>query len=232
MSRNSKQVNKKGKLEENSAFDDFKNKKIIRIKGKEYDLHKLTYHKIMFLDDDERIALYDACKDLGYEEYLYLFPEPVEEDYKKKYELPISKRDAIEIAEKEENLIADFIKSSPNSSKSFSIRAETVNTAIKDGKEYWLVQVTECMFGGCYEIKGEECYYDGYFNEEQLDNLRCLIEKETGAYIYYPRVRKRKDLLQKLKDVFTKSDTVVFDPDINMDIQIIKSDDEEDESLF
>ena len=234
MSCNSKEKNKKVNFEEKGTPDDFESKKIVRVKGKEYNLRKLSYYDVMFLDDDERLALYEACQDSGYEEYLYLFPESIEKDCKKEYELPISKRDAVEIAEKEENLIADFIKNSPNSPKSFSIRAETVNTAIKDEKEYWLVQVTECMFGGCYEIKGEECYYDGYFNEEQLDNLRCLIEKETGAYIYYPRVRKRKSLFQKLKDVVMRTETVVFDSNINMDIQIIKDpdDDDDEESLF
>ena len=85
------------------------------------------------------------------------------------------------------------------------------------------------MFGGCYEVDGEECYYDCYFNEEQLDNLRCLIGKETGAYIYYPRVRKKKNIFQKLKDVVMRTETVVFDPNINMDIEIIKDPDDDDD---
>lgn len=228
MSCNSKKKNKKVNFEEKGTPDDLESKKIVRVKGKEYNLRKLSYYDVMFLDDDERVALYEACQDSGYEEYLYLFPESIAEDCKKEYELPISKRDAVEIAEADENLRSDFAKNSPDSPTSYSIRSERVNTAIKDGKEYWLVQVTKCMFGGSYEVNGEECYHDGYFNEEQLDKLRCLIDKETGAYIYYPRVRKRKGLLQKLKDVVTRKDTVVFDPDINMDIQIIKSDDEDE----
>lgn len=203
-------------------------KKIVCINGTEYDLDSLFLIDMLYFDDDELTDLYNACKDLGYDEYILRFFEPSKEE-KKEYSLPISESDAVKIAEADENLRSDFAKNSPDSPTSYSIRSETVNTAIKDGKEYWLVQVTECMFGGCYEVDGEECYYDCYFNEEQLDNLRCLIGKETGAYIYYPRVRKKKNIFQKLKDVVMRTETVVFDPNINMDIEIIKDPDDDDD---
>lgn len=207
-------------------------KKIVCINGTEYDLDSLSFLDVLDFDLDEMADLYNACKDLGYDEYILRFFEPSKEE-KKEYSLPISESDAVKIAEAAENLRSDFAKNSPDSPTSYSIRSEDVNTAIKDGKEYWLVQVTECMFGGCYEEGDALCFYDGEFNEEQLDNLRCLIEKETGAYIYYPRVRKKKNIFQKLKDVVMRTETVVFDPNINMDIEIIKdSDDDDDDEDF
>lgn len=218
--------------EEKSKKVEQDDKKIVCINGTEYDLDSLSFLDVLDFDLDEMADLYNACKDLGYDEYISRLFRFLKEEDEKECSLPVSERDAVKIAEADENLRSDFAKNSPDSPTSYSIRSETVNTAIKDGKEYWLVQVTECMFGGCYEVDGEECYYDGYFNEEQLDNLRCLIEKETGAYIYYPRVRKRKSLFQKLKDVVMRTETVVFDSNINMDIQIIKDSDDDDESLF
>lgn len=204
-------------------------KKIVCINGTEYDLDSLSFLDVLDFDLDEMADLYNACKDLGYDEYIPRLFRFLKEEDEKECSLPISESDAVRIAEAAENLRSDFAKNSPDSPISYSIRSETVNTAIKDGKEYWLVQVTECMFGGCYEVDGEECYYDCYFNEEQLDNLRCLIGKETGAYIYYPRVRKKKNIFQKLKDVVMRTETVVFDPNINMDIEIIKDPDDDDD---
>ena len=204
-------------------------KKIVCINGIEYDLDSLSFLDVLDFDLDEMADLYNACKDLGYDEYIPRLFRFLKEEDEKECSLPISESDDVRIAEADENLRSDFAKNSPDSPTSYSIRSETVNTAIKDGKEYWLVQVTECMFGGCYEVDGEECYYDSYFNEEQLDNLRCLIGKETGAYIYYPRVRKKKNIFQKLKDVVMRTETVVFDPNINMDIEIIKDPDDDDD---
>ena len=216
--------------EEKSKKVEQDDKKIVCINGTEYDLDSLSLIDMLYFDDDELTDFYNACKDLGYDEYIpRLFRFLKEEEDEKECSLPVSESDAVRIAEAAENLRSDFAKNSPDSPTSYSIRSEDVNTAIKDGKEYWLVQVTECMFGGCYEVDGEECYYDSYFNEEQLDNLRCLIGKETGAYIYYPRVRKKKNIFQKLKDVVMRTETVVFDPNINMDIEIIKDPDDDDD---
>ena len=204
-------------------------KKIVCINGIEYDLDSLSFLDVLDFDLDEMADLYNACKDLGYDEYIpRLFRFLKEEEDEKECSLPVSERDAVRIAEADENLRSDFAKNSPDSPTSYSIRSEDVNTAIKDGKEYWLVQVTECMFGGCYEEGDALCFYDGEFNEEELDKLRCLIEKETGAYIYYPRVRKKKNIFQKLKDVVMRTETVVFDPNINMDIEIIEDPDDDD----
>ncbi len=101
---------------------------------------------------------------------------------------PISRQQAINIAKENENLKSDFLKLAKEKKYSYfsfsKIEAEIFN---KDDRTYWMIQVVDGNLSWVeFAEDGETIFVDGTFTEEEFKQLRCLIDVETGEYIYYP----------------------------------------------
>lgn len=136
------------------------------------------------------------------EETKELIRATVEEENKKiekdeKYNLPISKRKAYEIAQKNENLKTDYFRKSGRGYLSYiSFIDEEIELVEINNKKYWQIQILGGNVSGIEDTEdGGTRYWDGFFGEDDLRKLRCLIDTETGEYIYYPsaeKIKKRK----------------------------------------
>ncbi len=90
----------------------------------------------------------------------------------------VSSEDAYKIAKK--YLVKDFIK---NSEINITyIRFTKYKIKLKDEK-YWHIKIIECDMSWV-EKDGTLC--DGIAEENELKKLQCLIDVNTGEYIYYP----------------------------------------------
>ena len=75
-----------------------------------------------------------------------------------------------------------------------------MSTAKKKEREYWLVQVTECFYYYTYISRDGSSFADGdgYLETRDLKKLRCLVDKKTGEYIYYPKENIFHKVIRKL----------------------------------
>lgn len=83
---------------------------------------------------------------------------------------------------------------------SLVIKKTQVSTAKKKEREYWLVQVTECFYYYTYISRDGSSFADGdgYLETRDLKKLRCLVDKKTGEYIYYPKENIFHKVIRKL----------------------------------
>ena len=135
-------------------------------------------------------------------EDIFLFTKVIDKENKKNLtssHLP----SALTIAER--NLGRDFLRNfGPNYYLYFE--KMTLSTVIKRKREYWLVQVVRCRAEGAYSYKVRDGFrfitadwdVDGDLDEKELKKLRCLVDKKTGEYIYYPKENIFHKVIRKL----------------------------------
>lgn len=104
---------------------------------------------------------------------------------------PISKTTAVDIASENQNLKSDFVR---NTSFYKSISWLSFNTFhIKlvevDGRKFWNIQVCNADISTMYynHENGSTYHGDGWVRETELAKLSCLIDVQTGEYIYSPK---------------------------------------------
>lgn len=132
------------------------------------------------LEDDE-FDDYELYNNYN-EEYNYIdIPEELTEE-DKKYKFPITKNHAIDIAYRDENLKTDFFRRRRDYISYIGFKDNKTEVVEINNKKYWQVQILDGEISG---IDGD-CLWDGDLDEKSLKKLRCLIDVETGKYIYYP----------------------------------------------
>ena len=110
-----------------------------------------------------------------------------------KYDFPISRSQALEIANRNENLKSDFCRNTKLKSITWlSFQDKEINVIEKDNKKYWQIQITEAEVSGCEIRRTYEYNWDGVCGKKDLKLLRCLIDVQTGEYIYYPSKSRLK----------------------------------------
>ncbi len=104
---------------------------------------------------------------------------------------PISPYQAFKIAEENHNLKSDYFR---NADKFISYLDFTdCKIDLVDGSnenKYWLIQVTEGKFSSISSSDDDDLtttYIDGFLTKKDFKLLRCLIDVNTGEYIYYPK---------------------------------------------
>lgn len=115
---------------------------------------------------------------------------------KEDFSKPISKEDAFSIASEDNNLKSDFCRAKKYSYTYISFDDADIDLIELKGKNYWQVQIKSGELSGTDYYKRDVIDWDGDIIEEDLPYLRCLIEVETGKYIYYP-TKKRKKFIGK-----------------------------------
>ena len=122
-----------------------------------------------------------------------------EEDLK--YNFPIKRSMAISIAQKNNTLKTDFCRNSDRKGISFlGFNNYTIDVIEKNEKKYWQFQVLSGDISWMDFEKNETIYCDGKLVEDDFKFLRCLIDTESGDYIYYPDVKKYEERLVSYKD--------------------------------
>lgn len=122
-----------------------------------------------------------------------------EEDLK--YNFPIKRSMAINIAQKNNTLKTDFCRNSDRKGISFlGFDNYTIDVIEKNEKKYWQFQVLSGDISWMDFEKNETIYCDGKLVEDDFKFLRCLIDTESGDYIYYPDVKKYEERLVSYKD--------------------------------
>lgn len=118
-----------------------------------------------------------------------------------KYSYPIKRSQAKEIANSSATLKSDFCANSQRNGISYlGFSTYSINIIEKDSKKYWQYEVLSGDISWIEHSKYGETYCDGCFSENDLELLRCLIDVETGDYIYYPKVDKYRNRTVKYED--------------------------------
>lgn len=103
----------------------------------------------------------------------------------------ISPYEAFKIAEKKYNLKTDFFRIADGYISYLDFTDCNVELVDGDnGKKYWLVKITESKFSSINSSEDDfsTTFSDGYINKNDLKKLQCLIDVNTGEYIYYPEL--------------------------------------------
>lgn len=118
-----------------------------------------------------------------------------------KYNFPIKRSTAINIAQKNNTLKTDFCRNSDRKGISFlGFDNYTIDVIEKNEKKYWQFQVLSGDISWMDFEKNETIYCDGKLVEDDFKFLRCLIDTESGDYIYYPDVKKYEERIVSYKD--------------------------------
>ena len=111
---------------------------------------------------------------------------------------PISEYQAFQIANQNRNLKTDYKKNSGKYIVDLDFSDFKIKLVDGDNKQkYWLVKITEGDFTEAppfhdYDADDRMLFYTtvsrrGYFDKKDLKKLQCLIDVNTGEYIYYPK---------------------------------------------
>lgn len=134
------------------------------------------------------------------EEYMDFINKMVceEENDDDKYPYPIKKSQAVSIAMKDNTLKTDFCRNSDRHGISYlGFNYYDVKVVEKDNKTYWEFKVSDGDISWIEYSDDGTTFCDGFFTKDDLKYLRCLIDVETGDYIYYPNVKIYKKRIVK-----------------------------------
>ena len=118
-----------------------------------------------------------------------------------KYNFPIKRSMAINIAQKNNTLKTDFCSNSDRKGISFlGFDNYTIDVIEKNEKNYWQFQVISGDISWMNFEKNGTIYCDGKLVDDDFKFLRCLIDAESGDYIYYPDVKEYEERIVSYKD--------------------------------
>ena len=129
------------------------------------------------------------------------------EDADENYGFPISKGTAYEIATRNINLKSDFCRAKKYLYTYLGFKKTKIDLIELDNKKYWQIQVLAGDTAGSdYDRKYDEVTdWDGVLADEDFPLLRCLVDAETGEYIYYPDKERYKKMKHR-RWMFWKKD--------------------------
>ena len=191
--------NEEDELEEDTE----KTKKSLKDKIKDRFKNSATYqvYCLFFGDKDDEEDMDDI--DDYIEEGDFYWGEDADENYG----FPISKGTAYEIATRNINLKSDFCRAKKYLYTYLGFKKTKIDLIELDNKKYWQIQVLAGDTAGSdYDRKYDEVTdWDGVLADEDFPLLRCLVDAETGEYIYYPDKEKYKKMKHR-KWMFWKRD--------------------------
>ena len=118
-----------------------------------------------------------------------------------KYNFPIKRSTAINIAQKNNTLKTDFCRNSNRKGISFlGFDNYTIDVIEKNEKKYWKFQVLSGDISWIEYDRNSETYCDGMLEKDDLKFLRCLINVESGDYIYFPDVKNYEERTVNYED--------------------------------
>lgn len=131
------------------------------------------------------------------------FPFDLDDEEKEdaNYSYPILRSKAIDIARENNTLKTDFCRNSGNRGISYlGFNTYKIDVIEKDNKTYWQFEVLDGYISWIEHNDNNITYCDGKFSDDDLKYLRCLIDVNTGDYIYFPDVEKYKERIVKNKE--------------------------------
>ena len=141
------------------------------------------------------------------------YDDLIEEKEDAKYNYPIKRSMPIEISKKNNTLKTDFCRNSDREGISYlSFNEYTTDLVALNNKKYWQFQVYSGDISWISNEKNETIYNDGWLSDNDLKFLRCLVDTETGDYIYYPKVKKYKERTVKYEDAINGVIKIDDDP--------------------
>lgn len=198
--------NEEDELEEDTE----KPKKSLKDKIKDRFKNSATYqvYCLFFGDKDDEEDMDDM--DDYIEEGDFYWGEDADENYG----FPISKGTAYEIATRNINLKSDFCRAKKYLYTYLGFKKTKIDLIELDNKKYWQIQVLAGDTAGSdYDRKYDEVTdWDGVLADEDFPLLRCLVDAETGEYIYYPDKEKYKKMKHR-KCMFWKRDIDIDEDD-------------------
>lgn len=109
------------------------------------------------------------------------------EQLPKESEFPISQYRAFKIAEQNENLKSDFFRNADKYISYLDFTDCKIELLKLNDKQYWYIKITDGEVSSIYTDEfGNSTFADGTFGEESLKMLQCLVDVNSGEYIYYP----------------------------------------------
>lgn len=110
--------------------------------------------------------------------------EDITKEKKKTKKYNISKEEAFNIASESRNLKTDFVKNSNRKNVTFLTFGDKEIKFINiKNKKYWQIQILDGEISQMYN----DSFFDGFIKKEETKYLRCLVDANTGEYIYYPK---------------------------------------------
>ena len=191
-------------IEKNSElYEEFKELEELYSTNKNDESKDKTNHKDDFTLGLENITQEDIDKEKNFNKDLYDIDDYIEEgdfywgeDADENYGLPISKGTAYEIATRNINLKSDFCRAKKYLYTYLGFKKVKIDLIELDNKKYWQIQVLAGDTAGSdYDRKYDEVTdWDGVLADEDFPLLRCLVDAETGEYIYYPDKERYKKM--------------------------------------
>lgn len=105
----------------------------------------------------------------------------------------ISPYQAFKIAEQSNHLKSDFFRNTNQYTSYLDFTDCNVELVDGDnGKKYWLVKITKGKFSSISYNEDDDStiFSDGRLNKDDFNLLQCLIDVNTGEYIFYPQIKK------------------------------------------
>lgn len=110
--------------------------------------------------------------------------EDITKEKKKTKKYNISKEEAFNIASENRNLKTDFVKNSNRKNVTFlTFGDKEIKLVNIKNKKYWQIQILDGEISQMYN----DSFFDGFIKKEETKYLRCLVDANTGEYIYYPK---------------------------------------------
>lgn len=112
----------------------------------------------------------------------------IEDSNDNPYNFKISKNEAFNIANRNENLKSDYCRTLRKKLTYLSFDKKKITLVNLNNKSYWKIQILSGETSGIdYDYENNtETLWDGFILKKDLKYLRCLIDVNTGEYIFYP----------------------------------------------
>ena len=153
-----------------------------------------TYENILKSLAERKEEIEEDNDDEFYEDekcYMESIKKLKEEDAK--YNFPILRSKALEIANRDENLKTDYCRNTSRGNISYICFTDKKIEVVEIGnKKYWQIQILSGDVSGMEVNRNGSYNWDGWLGDKDLNLLRCLVDVETGEYIYYPLKKKKK----------------------------------------
>ncbi len=153
-----------------------------------------TYENILKSLAERKEEIEEDNDDEFYEDekcYMESIKKLKEEDAK--YNFPILRSKALEIANRDENLKTDYCRNTSRGNISYICFTDKKIEVVEIGnKKYWQIQILSGDVSGMEVNRNGSYNWDGWLGDKDLNLLRCLVDVETGEYIYYPLQKGKK----------------------------------------
>ena len=153
-----------------------------------------TYENILKSLAERKEEIEEDNDDEFYEDekcYMESIKKLKEEDAK--YNFPILRSKALEIANRDENLKTDYCRNTSRGNISYICFTDKKIEVVEiENKKYWQIQILSGDVAGMEVNRNGSYNWDGWLGDKDLNLLRCLVDVETGEYIYYPLQKGKK----------------------------------------